>query len=168
MAIFVGFPLLIFAVILQITLMPQLRLLGGAPDLIFLLVISWALKGSFQTSVIWAFIGGVALDLMSIQPLGTSTLGMLIVIYGMSGLGNRLYRVGFFVLMGVVLIGTIVMQLCIVGVLFITGHPTDWGYAVTDVMMPTLFYNAVTVWPIYGFIRILQIQIERRGGFSLE
>lgn len=167
MAIFVGFPLLIFAAILQVTLMPQLRLLDGSPDLVFLLVVSWALRGSLQSSLLWAFMGGMALDLMSIQPLGTSTLGLVAVIYGISGLGERLYRVGFFALLAVVLVGTVIMQICIVGVLFVTGHALDWGYALTDVIAPTLFYNAIAIWPIYGFIYILQRQIERRGGFSL-
>lgn len=146
--------------------MPQLRLLDGSPDLVFLLVISWALKGSLQSSIAWAFIGGIALDLMSIQPVGTSTLGMLIVIYGINGLGERLYGIGFFALMAIVLIGTIVMQLCIIGVVFVVGHPIDWGYAMTDVIAPTLFYNGIVIWPIYGFVYMLQNQIERRGGFS--
>ncbi len=168
MAIFAGFPLLVMAAILQVTLMPQLRLLDGAPDLVFLMVISWALNGTLQSSLAWAFIGGIALDLMSIQPLGTSTLGMVIVIYGISGLGERLYRIGFFALLTVVLIGTVTMQFCILGVMFVTGHALDWGYALTDVIAPTLFYNAIAIWPIYGFIYILQRQIERRGGFSLD
>jgi rod shape-determining protein MreD len=168
MAILVGLPLLIITAVLQVTLMPQLRLLDGSPDLVFLVVVSWALRGRLETSLAWAFMGGMALDLLSIQPLGTTTLGIVIVIYGIGGLDERLYKIGFFALIGIVLVGTVVMQLCLIAVLFLTGHSLDWGYALTDVIAPTLFYNAVAIWPIYGFVYLLQKQIERHGGFSLD
>ena len=40
---YIGIPILILAAILNATVMPELRVGGGAPDLVFLLVVSSAL-----------------------------------------------------------------------------------------------------------------------------
>jgi cell shape-determining protein MreD len=59
---YIGIPLLILAAILDATLMAELRIGGGAPDLVFLLVVSWALLSTVQEAMMWAVIGGVLKD----------------------------------------------------------------------------------------------------------
>ena len=61
---FLSIPLLGVAAALQASLMPQIRLLGGEPDLVFLLVIAWAINRELEDGVIWAFVGGILLDLL--------------------------------------------------------------------------------------------------------
>ncbi|HRF94610.1 MAG TPA: rod shape-determining protein MreD, partial [Aggregatilineales bacterium] len=62
---FLSFPILIVAAILQATFMPQIRLLGGSPDLVFLVVLAWSINAELDSSVLWAFVGGISLDLLS-------------------------------------------------------------------------------------------------------
>ena len=42
MGSWVGVPLLILAAVLQVTIVPQLRIQGGEPDLVLLLVLAYA------------------------------------------------------------------------------------------------------------------------------
>jgi rod shape-determining protein MreD len=168
MAAFLSFPILMFAAVLQATLLPQFRLGGGAPDLVYLLVLAWAINAPLQNGVLWAFVGGIFLDLFSVYPLGTSSFGMLLVVFALSGLGEQVYRVGFFALIALGLVGTVVQQLCIMGVLTLTGHGVDWQYGLTEIIPFTLLYNGLLIIPVYGFVRGVQRRIQRRGGFSVD
>ena len=44
-------PLIALAVVLQATFIPQIRILGGEPDLVFLLVLSWSINGRLEQGV---------------------------------------------------------------------------------------------------------------------
>ena len=46
-----GVPLLILAALLQVTVIPQVRILGGEPNLVMLLVVTYAIAGS----LVWNF-----------------------------------------------------------------------------------------------------------------
>lgn len=160
MAVFLSFPILALAAVMQGTFVPQIRLLGGGPDLVYLLVLSWAIHSDLDTSVIWAFVGGIMVDLISETPTGTSTAGMLLMVFLVSGLGTRVYRIGFFILTGLVIIGTLAQETVIMGILTLTGHPVDWIDSASYVLAPTLFYNLLFIWPIYWFVRRVQRRID--------
>lgn len=163
MANFLSFPILILAAILQATFMPQIRLLGGNPDLVYLIVLAWSINASLDSSVLWAFVGGISLDLLSYAPLGTSTLGLVITVFVISGVGGQVYRIGFVLLIGSVLIGTFFQQILIMILLTITGYSVDWGLSLGYVVAPTIFYNLVFILPIYWFIRRVQRRVLPRS-----
>jgi rod shape-determining protein MreD len=163
MATFLAFPILGLAAVLQATFVPQIRLLGGGPDLVYVLVLAWAIHAELDTSVFWAFVGGVTVDLLSQNPTGTSTFGMLVMIFSISGLGQQVYRIGVVILIGLVIAGTIVQQLIIMGIMTISGFQVDWLFSMAYIIAPTIFYNLIFIWPAYWFIRRLQRGLERRG-----
>ncbi len=156
---FLSFPILIIAAVLQATFMPQIRLLGGSPDLVYLIVLSWSINATLDSSVLWAFVGGISLDLLSYAPLGTSTLGIVITVFIISGIGGQVYRIGFVLLIGSVLIGSFFQQISIMIILTITGYSVDWGLSLGYVVAPTIFYNLVFVLPIYWIIRRIQRRV---------
>ncbi|MDZ4670039.1 MAG: rod shape-determining protein MreD [Phototrophicales bacterium] len=156
---FLSFPILIVAALLQATFMPQIRLLGGSPDLVYLIVLAWSINVELDSSVIWAFVGGISLDLMSYAPLGTSTFGIVITVFIISGIGQQVYRIGFVLLIGSVLIGTFFQQLSIMIILTITGYSVDWGLSLGYVVAPTIFYNLVFILPLYWIIRRIQRRV---------
>jgi rod shape-determining protein MreD len=158
---FLSIPILLFAAVLQATLVPQIRLLGGGPDLVFLLVLAWAINSNLETGVVWAFVGGMMQDIMSAAPLGTSVLGMLILVFAISGLGQQVYRIGFIALVGLVLLGTLMQQIIVMIMLVLAGFVIEWSLSLTYVVAPTLLYNLVFVWPIYWFVRRVQRRISQ-------
>ncbi|MFW5692106.1 MAG: rod shape-determining protein MreD [Chloroflexota bacterium] len=167
MAIFLSFPIMAIAAVLQATFVPQIRLLGGGPDLVYLLVLSWAINANLDSSVIWAFVGGIMVDLISSTPTGTTTLGILLTVFAISGLGRQVYRIGFLILIGIVIFGTVAHQLVLMIILTMAGYQVDWLFSLGFIVAPTILYNLVFVWPIYWLIRRLQQRLDRRGAFFL-
>ena len=167
---FLSIPILLLAAVLHGTLIPQIRIGNGAPDLIFLLVIAWAMNSEIEEGVIWAFVGGIAQDLQSIAPLGISTFGMLIIVFGISGLAQRVYGISslIFSLIAIAIFGTLFHQLILMILLWLTGHSISWGEDITNVVAPTIFYNLVLILPIYWFVRRIQRRAIRpqRGTLS--
>lgn len=163
---FLSLPILALAAALQASLMPQIRLLGGAPDLVFLLVLAWSIHAELEEGVIWAFAGGIMQDLLSAAPTGTSVLGLLLLVFAISGLGQQVYRIGFALMTGLVLAGTLMQQIVVMLVLSASGFRIEWLTSITYVTAPTMFYNLVLIWPTYWFVRRLQRRISRDGRYS--
>ncbi|NWF68222.1 MAG: rod shape-determining protein MreD [Chloroflexi bacterium] len=158
---FLSLPLLALAAVLQATLVPQIRFGGGGPDLVFLMVLAWSINADLDESLIWAFVGGIALDLLSAAPLGTSTMGMVLVVFVVSGLNRQVYRVGFLLLSVLVLVGSAVQQIAIMIILSVAGFTIALPFDLSYVVAPTIIYNFVMIWPIYWVIR--RIQRRSRG-----
>lgn len=160
---FLSIPILALAAILQASVVPQIRLLGGGPDLVFLLVLAWAINANLESGVTWAFVGGIMQDLMSAAPLGTSAMGLLLLVFAISGLGQQVYKIGFVMLVALVLFGTLAQQILIMLVLTFSGFTMQWGHNLTFVIAPTILYNLVLIWPVYWLILRLQQRVARTG-----
>ena len=155
MGSFLSLPILLLAAIAQSTLAPQIQFLGGRPDLVLLLVLAWSVNADMDESVVWAFVGGIAQDLLSAMPTGTSTLGMIPLVFFVNSLNRQLYRIGLVFLVGLVIGGTLLKALVQVAVLLLTGHQYDLA-EISYVVLPTILYNLVFIWPLYWFARRVQ------------
>lgn len=80
--------LLIVASILQSTAANRVEIRNVKPDLVLLLVVAGTLIYGSRAAVGWAFVGGVALDLFSGGPLGSSSLALIMVAL-VVGVGHR-------------------------------------------------------------------------------
>jgi len=167
---FLSLPIMLIVASLHGTLIPQIRIAEGGPDLIFLLVIAWAMNAELEEGVIWAFVGGITQDLQSAAPLGVSTLGMLIIVFGISGLAQRIYGIGglIFSLIALAIFGTLFHQIILMILLWLTGYSIAWGADITNVVVPTIFYNLILILPIYWLVRRIQRRVIRpqRGTLS--
>lgn len=149
-------PLVALAVILQATVIPQIRILGGQPDLIFLMTLSWSIHGRLEQSVTWAFVGGIAQDLMSAAPLGTSTLGLILMVFGVDMIKQQVYSVGFMLLGALVIGGTILIKVSQMLVLSMSGFNVPFIESFLYVIIPSIAYNLVFIAPVYWVIRRIQ------------
>jgi len=164
---FLALPILLMVVIAQVTVVPQIRLLGGGPDLIFLAVLAWSINARLEEGIVWSFMGGVLHDLLSAAPTGTSTFGLLIVVFGISGIGSQVYRIGFLLLAGSVFVGTIIKQISGYFVLTLAGFSIDWLTTFGYVLIPTLIYNLVLIWPMYWVLRGIQRRFSQGRRVSM-
>ena len=64
MNLYAAILLLSAVAIAQSTVMPHLTIMGVKPDLMLLAVMSWSLLRGSEEGLVWAFIGGLALDLL--------------------------------------------------------------------------------------------------------
>ena len=71
----------IVAAILEVSVLSQLQLGGVTPELVLAMGIAVAMVAGFEAGMIWAFLGGVMLDmLLPERPLGATTLALLVAI----------------------------------------------------------------------------------------
>jgi rod shape-determining protein MreD len=146
---YIGIPLLILAAILDATLMAELRIGGGAPDLVFLLVVSWALLSSVQEAMLWAVIGGVLKDALSLAPLGTSALGMVVVVFVADSLFGDVRRNNLVIPPVLAAAGTVIYHLGILVVLGLVGYGVPMGEGLLYVTLPTVIYNLILILPVF-------------------
>lgn len=156
-----GIPLIALAVILQSTFIPQIRILGGEPDLVFLLTLSWAINGRLEQGVAWAFVGGIAQDLLSAAPTGASVVGLLALVFGIDQLKQQVYRVGFLLIVAIVIVGTALEKLIYMLVVASSGFTIYPLENLTYVILPTIAYNLVFIGPVYWVIRRIQRRSRR-------
>ena len=160
---YLGLPVLIIAAALQVSFMPQIRILGGEPDLTFLIVLSWAVNARLEEGVVWAFVGGIARDLLTAAPTGTSVVGMLILVFAIERVRRQVFGIGLVTLIALVVGGTLLQEIIYLGIIALAGYqirPLEmFGYTI----LPTTAYNLVFIWPIYWFVqRALRPQAEPR------
>lgn len=135
--------------------MAELRIGGGAPDLVFLLVVSWALLSSVQEAMMWAVIGGVLKDTLSIAPLGTSALGMVVVAFAADSIFGTVRRNNWIVPPLVAAGGTVIYHLGILTVLQIAGYGLSIGQSLLYVTLPTMIYNLLLILPVFRAVGLI-------------
>ena len=90
-------------------------------------------------------------------------VGLLLLVFAISGLGQQVHKIGFIIMLGLVLFGTLAQQIIIMLVLAFSGFTMQWGFNLTFVIAPTILYNLVLIWPVYWFVLRLQRRVSRTG-----
>ncbi|MBN1964744.1 MAG: rod shape-determining protein MreD [Anaerolineae bacterium] len=154
---YLSIPVLAVAVIIQSTVMPEIRLGGAMPDLVYLLVLAWSLLAGFERGVTWALVGGVLQDLVSSLPLGTTALSLVLLTFVLSLLVGQVNPRNLIYPAVIAAGGTVVLHGVTLLVLGIAGQALPFLDTLTYVTLPSLVYNLIVMIPLY---RVL-------GGFYL-
>lgn len=64
--------------IFELTVGPYLRVGNAQPHPVFILAIIWAVAVGLEGGLVWAFVGGVALDVLAQRPLGVSPFALIV------------------------------------------------------------------------------------------
>lgn len=147
---YIGIPILLLAAVIDATIMPELRLGNGTADLVFLMVMSWALLADVRDALLWAVVGGAAQDLLSVAPLGTSALGLVIVAYAADAIFGNVSRGNLLVPLVVVAVGTAVYHLITLTLLQVLGlSAVGLGQGLVYVTLPATILNTILILPVY-------------------
>lgn len=148
MSLRLGLPLFIISAVLQSTLLPRLRVFGGQPDLIVIIVLVWASLDRDREGLVWAFAGGLFLDLWSGTPLGLSSLILLPIAYAIGLTEAQVYRSNFalpFVLNSVGVLGYHLLYL--IALRFLGDYPVAWSASFWYVTLPSVLFDIVLIAP---------------------
>lgn len=151
-----GFPaflLLCACAVFGSTFAPQLRILGGQPDLVVLFVLTWAVLDSFESGLLWAAVGGVLHDSLSAVPLGTTTLALIVVVFVLDRVRSQIVSIGLITVLGTVVAGTLVHKAVVLGVLAVSGFSIAPAEQLTYHIIPSLGFNLVLAIPAYWLSR---------------
>ena len=135
--------------LVQDIVLTQLSVAGGRFNVVLLAVVAWGLLRGPAESMIWAFIGGLMLDLFSGGPLGGITLALLIVAFLASRQwGSELGSVHVqLILLGLIL--SFLYHILLLIILSWRGYPVNWAYSLPQVAAPSAALNAVLAPFIY-------------------
>jgi rod shape-determining protein MreD len=140
-------PLLPAAALLQSTALARIEIRSVKPDLVLLLILVGALVYGSRTAVVWAFGGGLALDIFSGGPMGSSSLALMAAAL-IAGVGHRtLSRYNIFVPVGAAVLGTIVYSFVYIGLLGglsllgVTPHRFPLREVIQYTIIPATLYN---------------------------
>jgi rod shape-determining protein MreD len=148
MAILIGVPILAVLAVIQSTVFGTFRLLDGAPDLILLAVVGWALTGRARQAMVLGLVGGALLDLLSGTPMGVSAVGLIVIAYLVSLSEGRFWEAHFLMPLAAMLGASLLYHASALVVLVLLGRTPDWTYALTRVVLPSTFLNLLLALPV--------------------
>ena len=151
----IAFPLLLLAVILQSTIVSQIKLLYGYADLVLIMLAAWALQERVRSSWHWALLACALLAFVSKLPWIVWVMGYLAVVFTAQVLQKRVWQAPLLAMFSVTLIGTIIMQALSFGVLGLSGTPLSFPVVVGSITLPSLLLNIFFSIPIYALMRDL-------------
>ncbi len=140
---------------MSVAVMPHVRILGVAPDLVLALACCWAVIRSEEDALIGVPIIAVIRDLVSSDPVGTSLLAMAPIVLLASLARQRPIESAFLPTLAVVAGSSFIYEIVHGIVLAATGQPVEFGYLLLRVAIPAAVVNTLFAPIIYLPVRWL-------------
>lgn len=140
-----GFPVLMLAAVIDASVLVQVRYLNGQPSLLLMILVSWALLNELRDALPWAILGGIFADLLSVAPLGASSLGYVLVMLALASLFGRVGRRNLLFPPLAALLATVIYQSVILVMLILTGWTMPLPGVALRWMLPSLVFNLIGV-----------------------
>lgn len=135
-------PLLAGLALIQSVVGPRIALATVHPDLVLIFLVGWTLLYGARESVVWAFVGGLWLDLLSGGAMGASSLALMAAVL-VAGLGGTLFfHRNIFVPALTVAASTFVYAGVHLAVLALLQDAFPVLPALERIVMPSLLYNS--------------------------
>jgi rod shape-determining protein MreD len=160
-SIYLVVPLLVVVALLQTTIMPHLAIWGVFPDLSVLVVASRGLLKGSGEGVLWGFITGVALDLLSSAPSGTATVSLIVVGFASGLAKGSVLQAHITLPMLTMFLVTIVYNLTYLLILQISGRTVIWLDSIARIILPSALLNAILTPVIFGGMRWLDTRFSQ-------
>lgn len=151
----IAFPLIGLAVILQSSVISEVRLLSGYADLLLLILAAWALQKRVESSWHWAAVACLAVGFVSSMPWFVLVVGYFSVVFMARALQKRVWQAPLLAMFSVVFLGTLFMHTLSFVVLQILGTPFSIDDVIGLITLPGLLLNMLFSIPIYALMRDL-------------
>ncbi len=80
------------AALIELSLTPHLGVDGAHPHPVLVFGVIWTIVIGVESGLAWAFVGGIALDILAERPLGSTAFALLIAVGGASVLARSMVR----------------------------------------------------------------------------
>ncbi|HET7030725.1 MAG TPA: rod shape-determining protein MreD [Candidatus Limnocylindrales bacterium] len=130
------------AALLETTITQYLRVGDAQPHLVFVLAVVSTVAAGLDTGLVWAFVGGIALDTLGPRPLGTTAFALLLAVGATSVLARSLSRIRPIVAIIATALLSLVYSMTLVFLFAVLRPPA----ALTDplrLLVPRLLYDVV-------------------------
>ncbi|MDI3311411.1 MAG: rod shape-determining protein MreD [Thermoanaerobacterium sp.] len=143
--------LIIFAIVLQTTLMKYIAILGVKPDALLILVISFSLLNGTGESITLSLFGGILVDVLFNNAIGFVTISLLIVAYLTGVLSKNVFKESTFVAFVFVFLGTILYNLIMIFSMLLMKYDLNPPYLLNVVIVQSVYNSLITIF-IYRYI----------------
>jgi rod shape-determining protein MreD len=147
-----GALVLFVALVAQIAIVADLRIVGAVGDLMLLVTVAAALTGGPDRGVTYGFVGGVLFDLALDSPFGLSALTYAVVGYAVGLVCGGLFRPTGWSPLVVAAVAALVATAFYTGVGHLIGTPYPWG-DLPAITAAVALWNAALVLPTMALLR---------------
>lgn len=160
---YVAVPFLLIVSLLQSTLLPRVQVGSVWPDVLLLVVMSWALLRRSNEALSWAFVGGVAVDLLSGGPFGASAIGLMIVALIAGVTAGGVFRDRTVLPIVAAFVGTLAFHGVYLLATAFVGQRIDVLDALFRIALPSAIYNAALSWFVYRVMAAIDRRIRPKS-----
>jgi len=143
---------IVTAIIIQSTLLPLVAINGICPDMLLVIVISYALLSGKEKGVGMGFFTGLLQDLAFGSIFGINTLSKLATGY-ICGLAERkVFKEHVLLPVAATAVATVLNGLSMLIVLSMLGYKVDIGSAIMNNVVPLVGYNVLIAIPVHHIV----------------
>jgi rod shape-determining protein MreD len=128
--------------IFELTVGPYLRVGNAQPHPVFIFAIIWTVAVGLESGLVWAFVGGIALDVLAQRPLGVSSFALIIGVGITAAITRPFIRIRPLVVAPVVALLSLVYSMTLYVLLGALGSSVASSDPV-GVLAPGVVYDAV-------------------------
>jgi rod shape-determining protein MreD len=151
---------LIAAAIVQSTALAHLEVVGVKVDFVLLLVVVWSIRRGIEAGLTWALLGGMALDVLSAGPYGTSVIacGFAAIVAG--SVGPLMLRTSILLPLVLTPLASIVATLTAAMVMALLGAPISWPTTVALVVLPSAIIDSLAMLVVYPVASAIERRLD--------
>jgi len=146
------------AALLELTVVPYLRIGEAHPHPVLVLGIVWVVAAGYESGLAWAFTGGLVLDVLADRPIGSTAFALLVSVAGAAVLARPLARVRPLAPIPLVLAFSLVNSIIVFVLLGALGTPLP-----SRDLVPTLLPGALYDTLLAAVVGPLAISIHDRA-----
>jgi rod shape-determining protein MreD len=130
------------AALFESTITHYLRVGDAQPHLVFVLAVVTTVAAGLDSGLVWAFVGGIALDTLAQRPLGSTAFALLLAVGVTSVLARSLARIRPIVAIIATALLSLVYSMTLV-VLFAVLRPPSALSDPLRIVLPSVLYDVV-------------------------
>jgi rod shape-determining protein MreD len=147
--------------LIQTSIGPFFTILGVRADLVLVAVIGWTILRGPGEGLVWAIVGGAALDLLSGGPFGVATIALIITSL-LASLGyGRVFGARLVIPLAITFPLSLVYYVVYAVLLSVLNRPVDWLLALSDVILPASLLNIAAMFLVFPLLRLLHRKTGR-------
>ncbi|MFN2135071.1 MAG: rod shape-determining protein MreD [Candidatus Promineifilaceae bacterium] len=157
--ILIAVPIMALLTVLQVAVLPQLPFLAVTPSFPFLFAMAWSLLNNVEEGMVWAFIGGLFMDIFTIAPAGGLAICYVLAVLAVSLIEDFLPPNRLLVPLVLTALATAVQQLLYMVYLRLFGLTAAMS---VSSFLQLVFWQALLVIPIYWALYLIKRTLQPR------
>lgn len=142
----------IIAIIIQSTILPMILFRGICPDLLMVIVVSYALLSGKEKGVGVGFFAGLLQDVAFGTIFGINTLSKMLIGYIFGLAERKVFKEKVLLPVVATAVATLVHSVVMFTLLFFLGYKVDILAAIMNNILPLIGYNVIIAIPVHHII----------------